>query len=321
MFVDTGLFTTVSDQSLIGDVIREAHGTNVAGAAAEAGPVELRRPAPARPGRLPRHLGHGSQPRRPAPEPADAEAPRDPGRPVRHRRRRPPRAGPGDRRGPRRGRAPAASRCVSLSSTPSPSTATERSCGSSTRCPCSPARSRSAGSSETPDVVQAAFLAEVAYYRPAALRGPRRREPGVAAAGVHAGLPGGRGGRPRSRVVRRRVHGRDRDGAEPGAVETLRSLARAGARARRRLQLGHRPRRAPRAPRARVALLGDRDHRGGGRAEAGPRRLPARARAARSRRRRGRCTSATSPGTRRAQRPPGCVSRTHRSPTAFEGWA
>lgn len=41
VFVDTGLFTTVSDQSLIGDVIREAHGRNVAGAAAEAGPVEL----------------------------------------------------------------------------------------------------------------------------------------------------------------------------------------------------------------------------------------------------------------------------------------
>lgn len=41
VFVDTGLFTTVSDQSVIGDVIREAHGENVAGAAAEAGPVEL----------------------------------------------------------------------------------------------------------------------------------------------------------------------------------------------------------------------------------------------------------------------------------------
>lgn len=41
VFVDTGLFTTVSDQSLIGDVIREAHGKNVAGAAAEGGPVEL----------------------------------------------------------------------------------------------------------------------------------------------------------------------------------------------------------------------------------------------------------------------------------------
>ncbi len=31
VFVDTGLLTTVSDQSLIGDLIREAHGTNVAG--------------------------------------------------------------------------------------------------------------------------------------------------------------------------------------------------------------------------------------------------------------------------------------------------
>jgi ABC-type Fe3+-hydroxamate transport system substrate-binding protein len=41
VFVDTGFFTTVSDQSLIGDVIREARGTNVAGAAAEAGPVDM----------------------------------------------------------------------------------------------------------------------------------------------------------------------------------------------------------------------------------------------------------------------------------------
>ena len=41
VFVDTGLFTTVSDQSVIGDVIREAHGKNVAGATAEGGPVDL----------------------------------------------------------------------------------------------------------------------------------------------------------------------------------------------------------------------------------------------------------------------------------------
>ncbi len=41
VFVDTGFFTTISDQSLIGDVLREAGGTNVAGAVAEAGPVEI----------------------------------------------------------------------------------------------------------------------------------------------------------------------------------------------------------------------------------------------------------------------------------------
>jgi iron complex transport system substrate-binding protein len=41
VFVDTGFFTTVSDQSLIGDVIREARGTNVAGATAESGPVDV----------------------------------------------------------------------------------------------------------------------------------------------------------------------------------------------------------------------------------------------------------------------------------------
>jgi len=40
VFVDTGFFTTVSDQSLIGDVIREAHGTNVAGDSASGGPVD-----------------------------------------------------------------------------------------------------------------------------------------------------------------------------------------------------------------------------------------------------------------------------------------
>ena len=40
VFVDTGFFTTVSDQSLIGGLIREAHGTNLAGSAAQAGPVE-----------------------------------------------------------------------------------------------------------------------------------------------------------------------------------------------------------------------------------------------------------------------------------------
>ena len=41
VFVDTGFFTTVSDQSLIGDLIREAHGTNLAGTAAQAGPVDI----------------------------------------------------------------------------------------------------------------------------------------------------------------------------------------------------------------------------------------------------------------------------------------
>lgn len=50
VFLDTGFFTTVSDQSLVGDVLRQAHATNVAAALAEAGPVdpsELRRLDPA----------------------------------------------------------------------------------------------------------------------------------------------------------------------------------------------------------------------------------------------------------------------------------
>jgi ABC-type Fe3+-hydroxamate transport system substrate-binding protein len=40
VFVDTGLMTTPPDQSLIGDLIREAHARNVAGDAAEAGPID-----------------------------------------------------------------------------------------------------------------------------------------------------------------------------------------------------------------------------------------------------------------------------------------
>ena len=41
VFVDTGFLNTVPDQSLLGDVLREAHGTNIFGANAEAGPVEV----------------------------------------------------------------------------------------------------------------------------------------------------------------------------------------------------------------------------------------------------------------------------------------
>jgi cobalamin transport system substrate-binding protein len=40
VFVDTGLMTTPPDQSLVGDIIREARARNVAGDAAEAGPVD-----------------------------------------------------------------------------------------------------------------------------------------------------------------------------------------------------------------------------------------------------------------------------------------
>ncbi|HEY7603348.1 MAG TPA: ABC transporter substrate-binding protein [Gaiellaceae bacterium] len=40
VFVDTGLMTTVPDQSLIGDVLSEAHARNVAGGDAAAGPVD-----------------------------------------------------------------------------------------------------------------------------------------------------------------------------------------------------------------------------------------------------------------------------------------
>lgn len=41
VFVDTGFFTTVSDQELLGDLIREARGRNVAGPSPEPGPFDL----------------------------------------------------------------------------------------------------------------------------------------------------------------------------------------------------------------------------------------------------------------------------------------
>jgi iron complex transport system substrate-binding protein len=41
VFVDVGFLNTVPDQSLIGDVLREAHGTNVIQNATEAGPVDI----------------------------------------------------------------------------------------------------------------------------------------------------------------------------------------------------------------------------------------------------------------------------------------
>ncbi len=42
VFVDTGFFTTVSDRSLVGDLIRRAGGRNVAGSTPEPGPFDLR---------------------------------------------------------------------------------------------------------------------------------------------------------------------------------------------------------------------------------------------------------------------------------------
>jgi iron complex transport system substrate-binding protein len=43
VFFDTGLFTTVGDQSLVGDLIREAHGDNVAGPSPGSAPFDLAR--------------------------------------------------------------------------------------------------------------------------------------------------------------------------------------------------------------------------------------------------------------------------------------
>ena len=41
VFLDVGFFTTVSNQSLAGDMLREVHARNVAGPAAESGPFDL----------------------------------------------------------------------------------------------------------------------------------------------------------------------------------------------------------------------------------------------------------------------------------------
>ena len=40
VFVDKGFFTTVSDQSLVGDMLREVHASNVAGDSAQVGPLD-----------------------------------------------------------------------------------------------------------------------------------------------------------------------------------------------------------------------------------------------------------------------------------------
>ena len=40
VFVDKGFFTTVSDQSLVGDMLREVHARNIAGDAAQIGPLD-----------------------------------------------------------------------------------------------------------------------------------------------------------------------------------------------------------------------------------------------------------------------------------------
>ena len=122
VFVDVGFLNTIPDQSLIGDVLREAHGTNVI-QTGEAGPVDI-----------PDLLRLDPQVYLAT---SDAEvtlmdlragklkqAARGQERPLRDRQRRPARARPADRRRAPAGRAPAPPGCVSLSSTPSLSTAT-----------------------------------------------------------------------------------------------------------------------------------------------------------------------------------------------------
>ena len=80
VFVDTGDFSTVSSRSLLGDMITEAHGANVAGASPEQGPFTFKRLMQLEPGRLPRHGGQ-RQDARAAASPRRREAPA--GRPLR----------------------------------------------------------------------------------------------------------------------------------------------------------------------------------------------------------------------------------------------
>src|SRR5581483_2782472 len=106
-----------------------------------------------------------------------------------------------------------------------------------------------------------------------------RRDARGAAPRVHPHLPRRRRGRARALLLRRGLHGVDRDGADRRRVRD-RALAR-GARARggRRLELGHRLGRAARTARRRVALRSDRDDGRGRRPEARARSLSPRARA------------------------------------------
>ena len=60
VFLDVGFFTTVSNQSLAGDMLREVHARNVAGPAAESGPFDLLELRGSTPSLLPRDLRSGT---------------------------------------------------------------------------------------------------------------------------------------------------------------------------------------------------------------------------------------------------------------------
>ena len=126
VFVDTGFFTTASTNSLLGDLIKEAGGKNIAGAAPQPGPFPVRTLRKLNPDLPPGHLRQRHHPRRPAPRSAHARA--------RCRSARRPLCDPRRQGGAARGRGrDRAARdrevpppgCVSLSSTRSRSTRSE----------------------------------------------------------------------------------------------------------------------------------------------------------------------------------------------------
>ena len=129
VFVDTGFFTTVSGP--VADRRRDPRGTRQERRPAEpeSGPVDLRPSSPSSTRTSTCATSDiGADARRPARRnPQDPQAARRPRRAASGRGRRPPPAGPARRRRPRPARPAAASGCVSLSSTPSQSTASGRS--------------------------------------------------------------------------------------------------------------------------------------------------------------------------------------------------
>ena len=118
VFVDTGFFTTVGDRSLLGDMIRQAGGTNVAGASPETGPFDLGRSRKLDPDVYLATSDSGTTLAELRREPGDAEA-RGGQEPAASASCRSGSSQPGPRvgDGARRGRAAPPSGCVSLTST------------------------------------------------------------------------------------------------------------------------------------------------------------------------------------------------------------
>ena len=151
--------------------------------------------------------------------------------------------------------------CVSLTSTPSPSTATGRCVRCSTPCRGCALRSPSVGWSATTEIAGARSRPRSRYYRPRAHRGPRRREPGGAATRLRATSSSTRPARTSSRT-RSWTHSWARSVFEPCPARSRRSrkLRARGLRLAVVSNWDVGARRAPRAARRSTALFDtDRD--------------------------------------------------------------